>query len=491
MLPDVVGELIAGRYELEELIGSGGAASVFRAHDRLLERKVALKLLREEYTSDDDYVERFRHEARAAARLSHPNIVTVIDRGEADGRQFIVFEYVEGETLKELVEREGRLSVRDALELSLQIGRGLAFAHEQEVVHRDVKPQNVLLTDDGRAKVTDFGIARSVDVQAATTTTGAVLGTSDYISPEQASGGSVGAYTDVYSLGVLLYELLTGEVPYRGDSFVVTAMRHVRDPVPSILERRPDVPPRLDVAVRRAMAKAPADRFESMEAFTAELATCLAELDADAGATAILPPSGAAPLPPLAAKRRQRQLPALSLPLAIALVAAAALAAALVAIFTLHVGGVGRVGGGKTNAVRPPNVSLSGAKAYDPPPGDGSEHDDQAGKATDGDPSTYWYTQQYSTSDFGNLKSGVGLVLRAGRPVALKQIRVTSDTPGFTAVIKVGDAEGGPFVPDSSSQTVSAMTIFSLQGRSGRYYLLWITNLGAHSSVRVNEVRAQ
>ena len=200
----MIGTLLNGRFRLEEQIGSGGMSTVYRAFDETLERWVAIKLLHHSLEDDPLQLERFRREARTVARLSHPHVVTVIDAGDDDGHPYIVFEYVEGETLKELVEREGRLSVRDALELSLQIGRGLAFAHEQEVVHRDVKPQNVLLTDDGRAKVTDFGIARSVDVQAATTTTGAVLGTSDYISPEQASGGSVGAYTDVYSLGVLL-----------------------------------------------------------------------------------------------------------------------------------------------------------------------------------------------------------------------------------------------------------------------------------------------
>src|ERR671924_507825 len=180
------GELIAGRYELEQLVGSGGMSNVFRAHDRLLERTVALKILHEHFMRDDAYVERFRREARAVAQLAHPNIVTVIDRGEQDGRQFIVFEYVDGMNLKELVEREGPLSPREAIELALQVARGLAFAHEHGLVHRDVKPQNVLLDGDGRAKVTDFGIARSLDVEHGMTQTGTVLGTSDYIAPEQA-----------------------------------------------------------------------------------------------------------------------------------------------------------------------------------------------------------------------------------------------------------------------------------------------------------------
>src|SRR5436305_1725937 len=197
----VVGELIADRYEVEELVGSGGMSSVYRAHDRLLERSVALKILHEQYTRDEGYVERFRREARSVAQLTHPNIVTVIDRGEQDGRQFIVFEYVDGENLKELVEREGPLPVHEVIELGLQVARGLAFAHENGLVHRDVKPQNVLLDGDGRAKVTDFGIARSLDVDGMTQS-GTVLGTSNYIAPEQARGGTVEPATDVYSLGV-------------------------------------------------------------------------------------------------------------------------------------------------------------------------------------------------------------------------------------------------------------------------------------------------
>ena len=252
----MVGELIAGRYELEKLVGSGGMSNVFRAHDRLLERTVALKILHEQYTRDEDYVERFRHEARAVAQLAHPNIVTVIDRGEQEGRQFIVFEYIDGDNLKELSNR-GPLEVREAIRLTLQVARALAFAHERGLVHRDVKPQNVLLNEDGQAKVTDFGIARSLDVHGMTQT-GTVLGTSDYIAPEQARGQKVDPRTDIYSLGVVLYELLSGEVPFSGDNFVAVAMRHVNEPAPSVLDLRPDCPVRLDLAIQRAMSKDPA-----------------------------------------------------------------------------------------------------------------------------------------------------------------------------------------------------------------------------------------
>ena len=227
----MVGEVVADRYELEELVGTGGMSSVYRARDRLLERQVAIKVLHEHYSRDDDYVERFRREARAAAKLSHPNIVTVIDRGEADGRQFIVFEYVDGENLKQLVDEQGAAAgTRRARARRSRSARALAFAHAQGLVHRDVKPQNVLL-GNGDVKVTDFGIARSIDVPAGLTQTGTVLGTSEYISPEQATGRQVDTRTDIYSLGAVLYELLAGQPPYSGDSFVAVAMRHVNDPV--------------------------------------------------------------------------------------------------------------------------------------------------------------------------------------------------------------------------------------------------------------------
>src|ERR1700745_3400180 len=261
-------------------------STVFRAHDLELDRRVAIKILHEHYADDPEYLERFRREARAVARLSHPNIVTVIDRGDDDGRQYIVFEHVDGENLKELVVRSGRLPVRRALELALSVADGLAFAHQQGLVHRDVKPQNVLLSREGEVKVTDFGIARSLHVDHGVTQTGTVLGTGEYLAPEQASGKSVSAATDVYSLGVVLWELLAGGGAFSGENFVAVALRHVNEPPPHLRERRPDVSPRLDAAVERALAKDPARRFPSMAAFARELRACFAEAE------------GGAPLPP-------------------------------------------------------------------------------------------------------------------------------------------------------------------------------------------------
>src|SRR4051794_4132462 len=325
----VVGETIAGRYEVEELIGHGGMSSVYKARDSLLERHVALKVLHEQYSGDDDFVERFKREARSVAQLQHPNIVTVIDRVEEDGRQFIVFEYIEGENLKERVVRQGRLDVREALGIAVEVARGLAFAHENGLVHRDVKPQNVLLNGDGRAKVTDFGIARTVDVDGMTQT-GTVLGTSNYIAPEQASGQPVDAHTDVYSLGAVLYELLTGEVPFPGDNFVAVAMKHINEPPPDLMEQRPDVPLRVAGIVDRALQKDPDDRFASMHDFAAELDAALHDLGSpDADRTAIFPSPVVRESRPRHRRSRSRWPLLLS---ALALVAAAAVLAGVLAL---------------------------------------------------------------------------------------------------------------------------------------------------------------
>jgi len=483
----VSGDLIADRYELEELCGSGGMSSVFRARDRQLDRRVAIKILHPRYADEGEYVERFRREARSVARLSHPNIVTVIDRGEDGGRQYIVFEFVDGENLKELVSRSGRLPVRRALEVTLAVADGLAFAHENGLVHRDVKPQNVLLSGEGEVKVTDFGIARSLDVDHGMTQTGTVLGTSNYLSPEQASGNPVSPATDVYSLGVVLWELLTGDVPFPGDNFVAVALRHINERPPSVRELRPDVPARLAAAVARALEKEPDRRFASMADFAAELRACLAQLDDEETE----PRPALAPLAQRARARVRRRRRPLAYAVAALAVAGAAFAAVVLLDGGAGTGGGGSGGGGPAGGGGSA-VTLQGVGDYYYEPRDGSAdtHAGTAFAATDGDMGTTWYTQTYDSQDFGGLLGGLGLVLDAGSPVELSALTVETPTPGFVAEVEVGGSQAGPFEVDSSSQTVGAKTTFTLDGKSGQYYVVLITQLPAGDKAEISEVTA-
>lgn len=274
----MIGKILGNRYRLIEVIGEGGMALVYKAECSLLCRTVAVKVLRPQYADDAEFVERFRREARSAASLSHPNVVNIYDVGQENGMDYIVMEYIPGENLKSIIKKEAPFSVRKALDYTKQIAEALNHAHQRNIIHRDIKPHNILVTPDGQLKVTDFGIARAISASSFTQT-GIVVGSVQYSSPEQVKGGLVGPQSDLYSLGCVLYELLTGMVPFKGDTSISIAMQHLHDQVVPIKELRPDVPVMVENIITKAMAKDPAERYPSAMAMLRDIAIVQAKLN--------------------------------------------------------------------------------------------------------------------------------------------------------------------------------------------------------------------
>src|SRR5881392_2783440 len=259
----LINTLFDGRYRIMRKLGTGGMANVYLAEDQELGRRVAIKILDDRHAADEQFVERFRREAKNAAGLSHPNIVSIYDRGEAEGTYYIAMEYLDGRSLKELILSRGPAPVSVAVDYARQILAALRFAHRNGLVHRDIKPHNVLVDAEGHVKVTDFGIARAGASQM--TEEGSIIGTAQYLSPEQARGTTVDQTSDLYSLGIVLYEMLTGNVPFTGDSPVEIAMKHLSATPRALTDKRPDIPQALDMVVLRALAKDPAARYQNAE----------------------------------------------------------------------------------------------------------------------------------------------------------------------------------------------------------------------------------
>ena len=322
--------IVDSRYRILNRIGSGGMADVYRAQDTHLGREVAIKVLHRRFSADEDFVERFRREASSAASLQHPNVVNVFDRGEHDGTYYIAMEHLSGSTLKQLITAEAPLDQERAIDLGIQILRAAGFAHRRGVIHRDLKPHNVIVGGEGTAKVTDFGIARAGASEM--TETGSIMGTAQYLSPEQAQGHAVSAPSDLYSIGVLLYEVLTGKVPFHGGSAVSIALKHMNEAPPPLSRLRADIHPQLESVVMRALAKDPARRYASAEEMIAALEgarTAIAGSD-NGARTAVLAPVTPPPVrrieeavvpppPPFEEERRRRRWPWIAL-LALALV---------------------------------------------------------------------------------------------------------------------------------------------------------------------------
>ena len=481
----LVGTLLSDRYRLDAEIGAGGMSTVYKAFDTVLERPVAIKLMHRETARDSDQLERFRREARAVAQLNHPHVVQVIDAGEegdnAHPTPYIVLEYVEGETLKQRIRRLGRLPVTEAVAYAIEIARALSAAHARGIVHRDIKPQNVLIDAEGSAKVTDFGIARML-VDEGLTADGRVLGTTDYVSPEQALGHQVNGQSDIYSLGIVLYEMLTGEVPFRGENQVAVAMKHVREELPDVQLRRPEVSASLGAVLDRATDKDLARRYPDATSLAMDLEDVLTIETSRAGQTTGEATSVIRSLPP----GRRRRVPLRArVPHVLVVLALVIAVGAVAAVILLARDRTER-------GVQVPNVSpttpntqvvalkTKAAEAYDPEGGDG-EHDAEAAAAIDDDSQSSWSTESYQNGVLN--KSGVGLYVDASPGVAATEMVVRTTTPGWSGDVYA--ATDGP--PDDLSGWTKVGTIANAKksntieldtaGVKSKYYLVWITKL--------------
>jgi serine/threonine-protein kinase len=472
----MIGTVLSGRYRLEAKLGSGGMSTVYLARDETLDRPVAVKVMHREMSEQPDQLERFRQEARAVAKLSHPNVVSVIDAGEDGGHPYIVFEYVKGETLKQRISRVGALDTQEAIAYAIEIARGLSVAHGRSMVHRDIKPQNVLIDDEGRAKLTDFGISRQLE-QDGMTATGRVLGTTDYVAPEQAMGQGVDPRSDVYSLGVVLYEMLVGQVPFHADSQVGVAMKHVNEELPDVQHRRPEASAAVALVVERATAKNPAERYENIDAMIDDLETALEVEAARAGSTTGEATSVLDAVPPPKRKLSSRARWSWTAIIVLLLVAGSALL-----VVQLISSGIGGGGAGKDKGTP---LTISSATDYDPE-GDGVEVSSKVGLVHDGDPTgTAWETEHYDSDTFAGTKSGpepgVGVYVTTASPGTPAKMVVRSPTPGWDAKVYAAPA-GPPSELSGWDEPVGEVTdagttqdIDLTVRQPSTYFLLWFT----------------
>ena len=473
----MIGTVLSGRYRLEAKLGSGGMSTVYLARDTTLDRAVAVKVMHREMSEQADQLQRFRQEARAVAKISHPNVVAVIDAGEDGGHPYIVFEYVEGETLKQRINRIGALDAQEALAYAIEIARGLTVAHARNMVHRDIKPQNVLIDSEGRAKLTDFGISRQLE-QDGMTATGRVLGTTDYVAPEQAMGHPADQRSDIYSLGVVLYEMLTGQVPFSADSQVGVAMKHVNEELPDVQQRRPELSAAAAMTVERATAKDPAERYQEVGEMIDDLSTALEVEAARAGAATGEATSVLEAVPPA-----ERKLSSGGSWSRLAMVALIGVFAAAIAAVVLISSGNGPGGGGGALHDMGKKVTISSATDYDPQ-GDGEEDPETLSFAIDGNPTgTAWSSEHYDTDTFAGTKTGpdpgVGIYVTANSPATPSAMIVRTPTPGWDAEIFAA-ASGPPEElsgwgePVGEVSDAKALEEIDLHLASpARYFLLW------------------
>ncbi len=483
--------VIAGRYRLRHRIAKGGMAEVWEAGDDVLGRSVAVKVLLPELAADPTFTERFRREAIAAARLAHPNVVATFDTGVDGDLAYIVMELVDGRSLSDVLVERGPLPAHEATTIAAQVAAALHYAHEAGIVHRDVKPANILMCPDGRVKVADFGIAKAALSDAFSgpgggaadwdlTGTGMVVGTAKYLSPEQFEGKPVDRRSDVYALGVVVYEMLCGRPPFSGGSDMAIGIQHVDRKPLNPRQVRAGIPRPLEAVVLRAMAKSPADRYPTAAALQSAL------LSVDLRSDDAVPMVVREDTPPRGVPQTFSQSERSWLVPTVLIVVVAVTLGILGTIFARSDTGQRLLGddppaggGGSSGGTGDPTVAVASVTSFDPD-GDGEEHEDEVANLVDGNPATTWRTSNYNGTNFAGLKPGVGFVLVLDSAVELGEIELVGTSRNFDVEVAVADAPRngraawGAAV--AAKKGVGADATLDLDGRSGGAVLVWITN---------------
>jgi len=497
------GRVLGGRYRLEREIARGGMGTVWEADDPLLARHIAVKTLDTAIGMDESIRARFRREAVTAAAVTHPNIVATYDTGEDDGVAYIVMELVHGITLRQLIDRDGAVPVGEAAAITYQVADALSVAHARGLVHRDVKPGNVLVQPDGRVKVTDFGIAKAADSGGEELTrTGMVVGTARYLAPEQVDGRDVDERVDIYSLGLVLYEMLCGKAPFEADTDIATAVARLTTPPRSIRLECPAVPPGLEQVIDRALTKDPADRWPTAVALRDAVApyrtdATPAPTRADPTRPVRLPPRTAPEPTPVAAMTAVATRTSALTPARIALWTAVF----VIGVFAGYLGFRAIDDEPVSNAAPPTPVAgpltIVGASDYDPE-GTNGENPEDVATILDGDPATFWSTELYRDRDVGGLKAGVGLVVDLGAPKTVDRVEVVTaeGDADWSAQVYASDTVppelSGWGAPHFTGQALGADAQLELTPPArARNVLIWITNLPPDTPyrLRVAEVR--
>jgi serine/threonine-protein kinase len=464
------GHRLDDRYVLESLIATGGMGEVWRGRDEILGRPVAIKVLHARLAKDPDILERFRTEAMAAARLSHPGVIRVFDTGLDGESCYIVMELVEGPTLAESLAQRGSMDAAETIRVARDILDALSHAHAAGVVHRDVKPTNVL-TSDHAIKVTDFGIAKAAFARGDLTATGRLLGTAKYLAPEQADGSPVDGRADLYALGVVMYEMLTGRVPFEAETDLATAMLRLTEVPTPPGALRSGIPRELEKVVVRALARDPGDRFQTAE----EMKSALERVEVPAERVA----EPEEPRHPQPSTFRSWML----IPLILVVLTAGAIVAGL-ALGRLEVGGpfLVRVPDPAQEEPAAAALEIAGVRDFDPD-GDQSERPELTTLAHDDDPETFWKTETYNSADLGGIKDGVGLRFDLGETTRVEELTLRTTVPGWTFQV-LGSNDPASFSQplvsvDGETSFAASPDPISFHPIEFRYFLVWITELAA------------